>query len=48
MGALSSVIAVPLVISARWLTWANGGLQAGVGIVTMAIGSMTIVATVSA
>jgi ABC-type nickel/cobalt efflux system permease component RcnA len=48
MSALSSVIAVPLVVSARWLTWANGGLQAGVGIVTMAIGVMTIVATVSA
>jgi high-affinity nickel permease len=48
MGALSSVIAVPLLVSARWLTWANGGLQAGVGIVTMAIGVMTIVARVSA
>jgi high-affinity nickel permease len=47
MGALSSVIAVPLAISARWLTWANGGLQAGVGIVTIAIGVMTIVATAS-
>jgi hypothetical protein len=48
MGALSGVIAVPLAVSARWLTWANGGLQAGVGIVTIAIGFMTIVATLSA
>jgi high-affinity nickel permease len=48
MGALSGVIAVPLAVSARWLTWANGGLQAGVGIVTIAIGVMTIVATLSA
>jgi high-affinity nickel permease len=48
MGTLSMVIAVPLVASARWLTWANSSLQAGVGIVTMTIGAMTIVATVSA
>ena len=48
MGALSTVIAVPLAISARWLTWANGGLQAGVGVVTIAIGVMTVVETVLA
>jgi hypothetical protein len=48
MGALSIAIAVPLVVSARWLTWANSGLQAGVGIVTIAIGVMMIVATVAA
>jgi len=48
MGALSTAIAVPLVVSARWLTWANSGLQAGVGIVTIAIGVVMIVATVSA
>lgn len=48
MGVLSSVIAVPLVVSARWLTWANSGLQASVGVITMAIGVMTIVATLSA
>jgi hypothetical protein len=45
MGALSIVIAVPLVVSARWLTWANRGLQGGVAIVTIAIGSMTIYST---
>jgi hypothetical protein len=48
MGALSTVIAVPLAVSARWLTWANSGLQGAVGIITIAIGVMTIVATVSA
>ncbi len=45
MGALSMVIAVPLVISARWLTSANSGLQGAVGIITIAIGIETIVAT---
>jgi cytochrome c biogenesis protein CcdA len=42
MGALSTVIAVPLAVSARWLTWANRGLQGVVGTVTIAIGAMTI------
>jgi hypothetical protein len=45
MGALSAVIAVPLAVSARWLTWANRGLQGAVGVVTVAIGAMTIYAT---
>jgi hypothetical protein len=45
MGASSTVIAVPLAVSARWLTWANRGLQGAVGIVTVAIGVMTIVET---
>jgi hypothetical protein len=48
MGALSTVIAVPLAISARWLTWANSGLQGAVGVVTIAIGVNTIVATMFA
>jgi len=48
MGALSAVIAVPIAVSARWLTWANRGLQGAVGAVTIAIGVTTIVATVSA
>src|SRR5258707_4711389 len=48
MGVLSTVIAVPLAVSARWLTWANRGLQGAVGLITIAIGVMTIVATVSA
>jgi High-affinity nickel-transport protein len=42
MGALSVVIAVPLAVSARWLTWANRGLQGAVGVITVAIGTMTI------
>lgn len=45
MGALSAVIAVPLAASARWLTWANRSLQVVVGIVTIAIGAMTIYST---
>ena len=45
MGALSTVIAVPLALSARWLTWANQGLQGAVGLITMAIGFRTIVET---
>jgi ABC-type nickel/cobalt efflux system permease component RcnA len=45
MGALSTVIAVPLALSARWLTWANQGLQGAVGLITVAIGFRTIVET---
>jgi hypothetical protein len=41
MGALSTVIAVPIAVSARWLTWANHGLQGTVGLVTVAIGVNT-------
>jgi hypothetical protein len=42
MGALSTVIAVPLAVSARWLMWANRGLQGTVGLITIGIGAMTI------
>jgi ABC-type nickel/cobalt efflux system permease component RcnA len=45
MGALSTVIAVPIAISARWLNFANRGLQGAVGIVTIAIGLRTILST---
>jgi ABC-type nickel/cobalt efflux system permease component RcnA len=45
MGALSTVIAVPLALSARWLTSANQGLQGAVGLITMAIGLRTILET---
>jgi hypothetical protein len=45
MGALSTVIAVPLAVSARWLTSANRGLQGAVGVITIAIGAMTIYST---
>ena len=46
MGALSMVIAVPFAVSARWLTWANRGLQGAVGAITIAIGINIIVETV--
>ncbi len=45
MGALSTVIAIPLAVSARWLTWANRGLQGAVGLATVAIGITTVVET---
>ena len=45
MGALSVVIAVPLAVSARWLTWANRGLQGCVGAITIGIGVMTVYST---
>jgi hypothetical protein len=45
MGALSAAIAVPLVISARWLSFANSGLQGAVGAITIAIGVSIIVAS---
>ena len=45
MGALSTVIAVPIAVSARWLTAANGALQGSVGLITIAIGLRTILAT---
>jgi ABC-type nickel/cobalt efflux system permease component RcnA len=45
MGALSIVIAIPLAVSARWLTWANRGLQGSVGSITIAIGAMTFYST---
>ncbi|SHL72429.1 ABC-type nickel/cobalt efflux system, permease component RcnA [Bradyrhizobium lablabi] len=48
MGALSTVIAVPITLSARWLTRLNSGLQGIVGVVTIAIGVTTIVKTVFA
>ena len=42
MAALSAVIAVPLAVSARSLTFANRALQGGVGMITIGIGAMTI------
>ncbi|HLJ01770.1 MAG TPA: urease accessory protein [Bradyrhizobium sp.] len=45
MGALSMVIAVPLALSARWLTWTNRGLQGAVGLATVVIGIRTIMET---
>ena len=48
MGALSTIIAVPLAVSARGLTWVNRGLQFCVGAITIAIGAMTIHTTLLA
>ena len=48
MGALSILIAVPLAVSAHWLTWANRGLQGAVGLATIVIGIITVVETVLA
>jgi cytochrome c biogenesis protein CcdA len=48
MGALSAVIAVPLAVSARWLTWANRALQGAVGVVTIAVGVGTILGSAAA
>ncbi len=45
MGALSTLIAVPLALSARWLSWANQGLQGTVGLITIGIGLRTILET---
>lgn len=43
MGALSAIIAVPLALSARFLTLANNGLQAVIGVCTVCLGVMTMV-----
>lgn len=42
MAILSTIIAAPLALSARFLTWANSGLQLGIGVMTIAIGLATI------
>jgi high-affinity nickel permease len=47
MAALSSIIAVPLAVSARRLTWANRSVQFCVGVITIAIGAMTIHTTLA-
>lgn len=46
MGALSTVIAVPLAASARWLTRANQAIQGIVGGITIGIGALTVYTTV--
>jgi len=42
MAVLSALIAVPLGYSARVFTWANRGLQAAVGAVTMLVGASIV------
>lgn len=47
MAALSLVIAVPIGWSAKSLTWTNRSLQAGVGLVSLALGGFVIVSVLS-
>jgi len=42
MAALSAVIAVPIALSARFLTWTNWGLQATTGTATFLLGLHTV------
>lgn len=42
MGVLSMIIAVPLSLSARFLTLANNGLQLGIGVGTVCLGVFTL------
>ena len=42
MAILSAVIAIPLAASAKGLTWMHNGLQAGIGILTTALGLMIV------
>ncbi len=44
MGALSALIAVPLALSARFITWANRGLQIIIGCCTVGLGVATMIA----
>lgn len=45
MAALSAIIAVPLALSAKFLTWANRGIQAATGLATIALGAATMYET---
>jgi ABC-type nickel/cobalt efflux system permease component RcnA len=45
MAALSMVIAFPISLTARWLTRANFGLQAAIGLATLAVGGLVIART---
>lgn len=47
MAALSAVIAVPLSYSARVLTWAHRGLQASIGLATVAVGAWIVYANLA-
>jgi len=42
MAALSALIAVPIAMSARFLTWANRGIQVTTGLATIALGIVTM------
>jgi len=45
MAALSVLIAVPIALSARFLTWANRGIQMATGLATIALGFITMYET---
>lgn len=45
MAALSAIIAVPLALSAKFLTWANRSVQAATGLATIALGMLTMYET---
>lgn len=45
MASLSAVIAVPLALSAKFLTWANHFIQGATGIATMGLGAFTMYQT---
>ncbi|HEY9080675.1 hypothetical protein [Magnetovibrio sp.] len=45
MAGLSVLIAVPIALSARFLTWAHRGLQTATGLATMALGVITMYQT---
>ena len=45
MAALSALIAVPIALSARFLTWANRSIQAATGLATIALGAFTMYET---
>ena len=47
MAALSTVIAFPISMTARWLTRANFGLQGAIGLATVAVGGLVIAETLS-
>lgn len=45
MAALSAVIAVPLALSAKFLTWANRTIQGATGVATLGLGAYTMYET---
>jgi hypothetical protein len=47
MAALSAVIAIPLSYSAGFITWAHRGMQAGIGLATIAVGAWIVFASLT-
>ena len=42
MAALSGLIAIPLTLTAKWLTWANSSLQVAIGSGTALLGAFIL------